>query len=208
MRMIKDYNNLRWKVAGSVMEYDFTCGYCGRHTSSVKGLELTEKHLREGYNSTYDDRQLKNSGIYICTHCQMPSFMWEEIQVPGYKFGNEVSGISEELSDLYDEARNSFSVGAFTGVVLLCRKLLMNIAVELGAKEGMKFIEYVNYLDENHYISANSRAWVDKVRTYGNEATHETAIKTKVDASNMIKFCEMIMKTNFEYPSILEEPLE
>lgn len=105
---------------------------------------------------------------------------------------------------MYDEARNSYSVSAYTGVVLLCRKLLMNIAVELGADSGKRFIEYVDYLDENHYISRNSKIWVDKIRTTGNEATHETVIKSKEDATNLIKFCEMIMKTNFEYPSILD----
>ncbi|BDX45645.1 hypothetical protein L6E_00590 [Enterococcus hirae] len=196
MNKISDFQYLQWKGT-TLNERDFVCGYCNRHTSSISGLPLLKSDMGMLY-------QHDKNGIYICTHCQLPSFFFDNEQMPGNKFGNPVSGISDELSNLYDEARNSYSVGAYTGAVLLCRKLLMNIAVELGAETGKKFIEYVNYLDENHYISRNSKSWVDKIRTTGNEATHETVIKSKDDATTLIKFCEMIMKTNFEYPSILD----
>lgn len=196
MNKISNYSSLKWDST-KMSERDYVCGYCDHLTSSISGMSLMN-----GNTGTYS--QYQNDGVYICTHCKLPSFFWSGEQIPGNKFGNTVIGISEELSNLYDEARNSYSVGAYTGVVLLCRKLLMNIAVELGAKTGEKFIEYVNYLDENHYISKNSKSWVDKIRTTGNEATHETVIKSKDEAANLIKFCEMIMKTNFEYPSILD----
>ncbi len=145
MKSIKDYSSLSWKEAHTIMERDFICGYCGRHTSSVLGLPLTKNEVG---SIRYD--QEPRSGVYICTHCQLPSFFWDDMQVPGHRFGSPVEGISPELESLYDEARNAYSVGAYTGVVLLCRKLLMNIAVELGAGAGKRFIEYVNYLDDNH----------------------------------------------------------
>lgn len=203
MEYIKNDNSLFWKDAYDIMERDYVCGYCGSHTSSVVGLGLTEKYKTSGYSSVYYQQNKKN-GIYICTHCQLPSFFWNDVQIPGNKFGNEVSGISDNLAQLYNEARNCFSVNAYTGVVLLCRKLLMNISIELGAEPNKRFIEYVNYLDDNNYITARSRGWVDKIRKVGNEATHEAEIKSKEDATNLIKFCEMIMKTNFEYPSSAE----
>lgn len=199
MEFIKDHYPVGWKGYG-VMEKDYTCGYCGRHTSSTEGLPLVEDTSKR--NDLLID--LPKQGIYICTHCKMPSFFWENIQIPGNRFGNPVVGISIQMADLYEEARSSYSVGAYTGVVLLCRKLLMHIAVELGAEEEKRFVEYVDYLDKNHYISANSKKWVDQIRKDGNEATHQMATKTKEDAEKLIKFCEMIMKTNFEYPSMLE----
>ncbi|WP_367916951.1 DUF4145 domain-containing protein [Enterococcus faecalis] len=205
MEFIKNYSSLSWKEAQLIMERDFTCGYCGNHTSSVRGLPLIKKQITKSATGNYASYSQENqSGVYICTHCQLPSFFWDDIQVPGHRFGSHVEGISSELSNLYEEARNSYSVGAYTGVVLLCRKLLMNIAVEFGETSGKNFVQYVNYLNDNHFISANSRSWVDKIRTSGNEANHETIIKTKDDAANLIKFCEMLMKTNFEYPSLLD----
>ncbi|ANY13523.1 hypothetical protein BCY75_05795 [Latilactobacillus curvatus] len=204
LEYIKDSSRLSWKDAYNIMERDYICGYCGSHTSSVMGLKLTESYIRQGYSSK-SYRQSGKNGIYICTHCQLPSFFWDDVQIPGYKFGDEVKGISDKLAQLYNEARDCYSVNAYTGVVLLCRKLLMNISIELGAEPNKRFIEYVNYLDDNNYISANSRGWVDKIRKVGNEATHEAEIKSKEDATNLIKFCEMIMKMNFEYPSLIEE---
>ncbi len=57
----------------------------------------------------------------------------------------------------------------------------MNIAVEQGAKEGLRFIEYVNYLSDEGYTPPNGKHWVDHIRKKGNEATHEIAI---MNASN------------------------
>lgn len=190
---------VQWKNASGVEEKSFVCGYCGMHTSSVKGMSLSETSVDGRMLNA--DTESKNYGVFICTHCKFPTFIYKDVQVPGDRFGNDVSGISKELTALYNEARNAFSVQSYTGVVLLCRKLLMNIAVELGAQSGRKFIEYVVYLDTNHFISARSKSWVDRIRTEGNEATHETIIKNKEQASDMIKFCEMLLKTNFEYPN-------
>lgn len=198
MEYISKDNKFAWDMADNILERGYVCGYCGSNTSSVKGMPLSE------YNGI-SYHQNDNIGIYICSHCELPSFFWNGGQVPGYKFGNEVSGISDNLAQLYNEARDCFSVNAYTGVVLLCRKLLMNISIELGAKSDQKFIEYVDYLDNNNYISVNSRGWVDRIRKVGNEATHRAEIKSKEDATNLIKFCEMIMKMNFEYPSLIEE---
>jgi hypothetical protein len=41
------------------------------------------------------------------------------------------------LNQLYEEARRCTGQGCFTAAVLLCRKMLMNIAVEQGAAEGL-----------------------------------------------------------------------
>lgn len=190
---IKNNRITSWINPNKIREREFTCAYCGNSTSSVLGLGLD-------VISPHSEGQ----GIYICSHCQMPTFIWAELQSPGNKYGNDVAGITDNLKQLYNEARSCYSVGAYTGVVLLCRKLLMNISIELGAKSGIKFIEYVNYLEKENYITARSKSWVDKIRTVGNEATHRAEVKTKEDAANLINFCEMIMKTNFEYPNRVE----
>ncbi len=90
----------------------------------------------------------------------------------------------------------------YTGAVLLCRKLLMNIGVKQGAEEGKPFIHYVNYLADQGYIPPNGRGWVDhRCRKKGNEATHEIALMSKADCEDLIAFSEMLMKFIYEFPN-------
>ena len=79
--------------------------------------------------------------------------------------------------------------------------MLMNIAVAQGAKEGLKFIEYVSHLADNGYIPPNGTGWVDHIRKKGNEATHEIALMGKDDAEELILFTEMLLKFIYEFPA-------
>ena len=188
----EDYN--KWK-SGNIMEKSYVCGYCGHEVSSDEGMPLLLDEpghitLQSGY------------GVYICTHCHMPTFIYKDVQVPGNRYGASVNNVPDEVKSVYEEARSSFSTGSYTGVVLLCRKLLMHIATDLGARDNLRFIEYVDYLNEHHYAGVRSEQWVDQIRQFGNQANHEIRINTKEEAQRMIKFCEMILKLNYEYPSI------
>lgn len=78
----------------------------------------------------------------------------------------------------------------------------MHIATDLGADTNLRFVQYVNYLNEHHYAGARSDQWVDQIRQFGNQANHEIRINTKEEAQRIIKFCEMILRLNYEYPSI------
>lgn len=134
----------------------------------------------------------------------MPTFIYYDIQIPGARFGSSVNSVPKEVNDVYEEARSCYATNAFTGTVLLCRKLLMHVAVDLGAKDNLRFIEYVNYLNDHHYVSIKSDKWIDQIRKYGNEATHEIQVNTQQDAQMILKFCEMLLKMNYEYPAIAE----
>ncbi|WP_062532351.1 DUF4145 domain-containing protein [Jeotgalibaca dankookensis] len=194
--LIKDNTALYWKGERYMFENNFQCGYCGSITSSVQGMSLRNKT-----NPNDSEQRDDNNGVYICTHCKMPTFLWQDIQVPGLKYGSRVENLPDMIDQVYTEARNAFSSGAYTGVVLLCRKLLMHISVELGAGTNLKFIEYVNYLEDKKHITVRSKDWVDSIRKSGNTSTHEIEIASKEEAERMIKFSEMILKTNFEYPA-------
>ncbi|WP_413981415.1 DUF4145 domain-containing protein [Leuconostoc mesenteroides] len=188
----------RWN-SEKIMEATYKCGYCGSKITSDEGMYLGEL-------SSYG--QNKNSlpqGVFICTNCKLPSFIYNGIQVPGINFGNSVNNIPDNVNSVYEEARKSFSVGAYTGVILLCRKLLMHVGVNFGAEENKNFVYYVNYLKDNHYVSQNSGEWIDSIRKFGNVATHQIVVNTKEDAEKMIKFCEMLLKMNYEYPALMNE---
>jgi hypothetical protein len=111
-----------------------------------------------------------------------------------------VQHLPQQLADLYAEARNCMTVSAFTAAVLTARKLLMNVAVHLGASEGDKFVAYVDHLVSKGYVPPNATIWVDHIRKKGNEANHEIRLMERPDAEDLLTFIEMILKLVFEYP--------
>ena len=175
-----------WHGLNGIGPKQFCCGHCGFNVANDKGYFPNDNGGR----------------IYICPNCDKPTFFDENShQYPGVAPGNEVQHIPKELDELYREARNCCSVSAFTASVLVSRKMLMNIAVQQGAQEGLKFIEYVEYLASNGFIPPNGRVWVDHIRRKGNEATHEIAVMTQADAEELVVFTEMLLKFIYEFPS-------
>ena len=128
-------------------------------------------------------------------------------QYPGVAFGNPVGNLPDDISNLYEEARAYCSGSSYTAAVLVLRKLLMNIAVQKGASENLKFIEYVKHLSANGYVPPDGKSWVDHIRQKGNEATHEIQLMDKKDAEDLILFSEMLLKFIYEFPSLISQPV-
>lgn len=175
------------------------CGYCGDRVSSTKGLKL-------GRGSDGSGDQV--GAIYICTNCGGPTFFppYSEEVFPATPFGNEVCHVPDQLDELYREARRCTSQNCYTAAVLLCRKILMNIAVQLGANEGNSFVSYIDYLSSQGYIPPNGRHWVDHIRKKGNEANHEVQLMAPNDAEELVRFTEMLLKLIFEFPALVPAP--
>jgi hypothetical protein len=176
-----------WSNLMETRPHPFHCGHCGYNVSSALG-----------YGS-----QFTLAFISICPHCDKPTFfdLHNNAQVPGVVPGSQVKHLPETLESLYGEARNCCGVGAYTASVLASRKQLMNIAVSQGATEGLRFIDYIEYLEKNGFIPPNGRGWVDHIRKKGNEATHEIALMTQADAEELITFSEMLLKFIYEFPA-------
>ncbi|MFH1010766.1 MAG: DUF4145 domain-containing protein [bacterium] len=183
-----------WQDAKAIPCRRFKCGFCGMIVASEKGFVRAEQ---------LPTNEITTDEIYICSNCDRPTFFDQRRnQYPGYPFGNYVQHISsKEVKALYQEARYCTSVYAYTCAVLACRKLLMNIAVDKGAPAGKKFVEYVEYLSDQNYVPPDGKGWVDRIRTTGNEATHEIALMKKEDAEDLITFVEMLLKFVYEFPA-------
>ena len=80
----------------------------------------------------------------------------------------------------------------------------MNIAVSKGAKEGLSFYDYVDFLSDENYIPPNGKGWVDHIRKKGNDATHEISIMEQEDAKELIDFAEMLLKFIYEFPESIK----
>lgn len=176
-----------WINATQLPPHRYTCGYCGEDVAPNRGY--------------YTSNQAYPAHIYICHVCNRPTLIFERQQFPGAPYGDSVSHLPVDVDALYREARNSMAVSAYTGAVLLCRKVLMNVAVSLGAPTNQSFLEYVNYLATNNYIPPNARGWVDHIRRKGNEATHEIHLMSPDDAKELIGFTEMLLKIVYEFPN-------
>ena len=84
----------------------------------------------------------------------------------------------------------------------------MHIAVELEAAEGENFLHYVEYLSDKGFIPPNGKHWVDHILKKGNEANHEIALMTGDDARTLVRFTEMLLKFNYEFPKLVPAPDE
>lgn len=180
---------MHWINAFPIVSKQYRCGFCDNTVASSLGYLSGQGQF-----------------IYICTHCYNPTY-WgkDKPQLPGLFPGNSVEHLPESIKLLYNEARQCAAAGAFTGSVLLCRKLLINIGVTQGAPEGKSFIAYVNHLADTGFIPPNGHGWVDHIRKKGNEATHEIALMSKSDAEDLIAFLEMLMKFIYEFPRKIPE---
>lgn len=182
-----------------ILPATFTCSFCGSKVTSDIGLPL----VRNGSNG--EKLYTPASGVYICNNCYTPTFVSDNFQYPAPRIGKDLNNIPQNINNLYEEARRCYSADAYTGVILLCRKLLMHVAIDQGAKCNKKFIDYVNFFVEEHYINVKSKPWIDRIRQMGNDANHEIKINSEKDARMIILFCEMLLATVYEYPGIEEE---
>lgn len=175
----------------SATNVSYTCGYCGNKAGPSRR-----------YKCASTDGKHIFGFIYICPTCNKPTFKKyaSDEQVPGELVGDTIEFLPDNVEQLYNEARNCITVNAFTSAVLSCRKLLMNVSVTKGAKPGEKFIYYVDFLEQNHFMPPNSRDWVDLIRKKGNEATHEIPSISKEDSIELLEFTSMLLRFVYELP--------
>lgn len=187
-----------WAKLQPLPNRGFVCGFCAISVSSVMGYAL---------NRQSDASGALMGAIYACPNWGGPNFfLLSGTRYPSPPMGSVVKHVPPDLYALYEEARRASSQNCFTAAVLLCRKMLMNVAVQQGAKENLKFIEYVNYIADQGYVPPNGKHWVDHIRKKGNEATHEIAVMGEADARELIVFIEMLLRFIYEFPSMIPSP--
>ena len=180
---------INWYQTVQVNRRSWVCGYCGDKVAS---------------NSGYSTNQLRAEVcILICPGCSRPTFFEGSKRTPQNAPGDAVQNVPSELHSLYDEARASFAANAYTGAVMICRKILMHIAVNKGSKPNLRFIQYVEYLAEKNFLTPGGRDWVDYIRRRGNEANHEIELMTDEDAKTLISFVEMLLRFIYQFPEMV-----
>lgn len=187
-----------WDDSKSIPARQYQCAYCGSKVASHVGWVAMRPELQ--------GTKANVGTIHICPMCNQPSVFLghcalPQKQIPGVPFGNHVANTPKDVQTLYEEARTCTSAGAYTAAVMLCRKLLMHMAVEKGADAGKSFFDYVTYLADKGYVPPDGKDWVDHIRKKGNEANHEIKHMSNADAEDLIHFSEMLQKFIYEFPA-------
>lgn len=189
--------SINWNGIQSIAPDAFVCGHCNNQVGGDRGWQGADPRTGQ-----------PDYRVYVCPVCFRPTFIEypRHQQYPGVPYGEEVRRLPGELEPLYREVRDAMAASAFTLAVLGCRKILAHVAVDKGAKEGKKFIEYVDHLATAGYVPPDGRGWVDHIRNKGNDANHEIAMMSKQDGEEVVTFTSMLLKFVYELPGMLPQP--
>ena len=177
-------NSIYTHSIGEVIQ-DYTCGHCER---SVGGFVI----------ANISDRPVQ---WLLCPSCGRGSVQHDDTILPSLLSISQVGGLPSDICQVYDEARKSFAVEAYTGCELLCRKILMNVAVDRGAAEDKSFEHYVDYLKDNGHITASLKDMTDIIRRNGNQSTHKIGQPDPERAEYTIEFTAQILRSIYEVES-------
>lgn len=186
MKKQLDWN--RWNQVSSIDAKSFICGHCGDNTGTTHGY-------------FYNDGT-RNVRIYICTSCGHPTYfnIYEQCQIPGEIVGREIKNLPAHIDSIYKEIRSSIEGGNYTAAVLLARKMIMHLAVEVtGAKEGESFVAYIDHLSSSGFVPPKSSGWLKKIKDGGNEKNHELKLANSEEAKIYQSFLEMLLTFMYEY---------
>ncbi len=175
-----------WRGAAQLASVrDYRCGYCGREANASLGYE---------YGSARDPV------VALCPHCASPTLL-EGVrrQIPGELPGRFVAYLPADIELLFLEARLAVSAGAYTGSVLMCRKVLAHLAVAQGAEAEGSFVYVLDYLET--YLPQSLRGWLEYLRARSREAHHEINIMTRQDALATIGLVEALLRIIYELPN-------
>src|SRR4030066_221950 len=96
----------------------YKCGHCGH---DVSGAVVAWGSDENGYKAYW----------LQCPKCGDGSFIDRYDKLfPGAKFGPVIEGLPEDIKQAYQEARDCLAVNATTASELICRKILMHVAVD------------------------------------------------------------------------------
>lgn len=184
-----------WSSVSTINAQDFECGYCDRNVASDRGY----------FNQAVQGHVI--GFIYICPKCANPTYFSGKKQVPNPLPGNPLpEAAPKDVVSIYEEARKAYMGGAHTGAVLLCRKILIHIAHDLGSPGKQTFNEAITWMNDNQHIPKNGLHVVKHIKDKGNEATHELVLSTAAEAGTLLMLVHRLVLFNYEFETLVEKP--
>lgn len=139
-----------------------------------------------------------------CIACRIGLVRNHGVTVPAERPLRIPAGLPEDVAEVWREIRDCLSIGAYSAAVLLCRKLLMHVAVEHGLPatddrgRGPNFMECVEFLFDQEIVTRRMRPWVDRIREVGNEATHKIDTISEQSAIDVATFTQKLLELGYE----------
>ncbi|MFC6080966.1 DUF4145 domain-containing protein [Sphaerisporangium aureirubrum] len=133
-----------------------------------------------------------------CPTCHLGTIINGQVAWPSAASGSVVDGLPQEVHAAYEEARRTAGISAFTSSELMCRKILMHVAVDKGEPAGKAFAHYLSALETMGYITPAMKTWVDMIRQHGNIATHEIPAADQDRALMTLEFTEQMLRIIYE----------
>jgi uncharacterized protein DUF4145 len=166
--------------------YHFRCGHCG---SDVSGAVVAYAGNAGGGATQW----------LLCPVCHEGSVHIGGDRVyPGVAYGPDIEGLPADVKEAYGEARRCLSINADTASEVMCRKILMHVAVDKGAKEGKTFAHYIDYLKDKGYVTPPMLGWVDLIREHGNESNHRLSPPERRRAEGTLQFTAQLLRSVYE----------
>jgi len=182
---------MSWQGASLVPPKTWVCGFCGNNVTSVAGLAT-------------DDGE---EGVRICPGCAAATYFDRRGDVhPKAAPGDRIDHLPNVVHDLHDEARRTIQARAYTATVMLCRAMISQVAVHLGADAGESFQGHVTWLHNDHHIPPAATGWVRYILEVSNESDHAVRIKDESEALLVLKFTDALLRNVYELPASLPPP--
>ena len=109
------------------------------------------------------------------------------------------------MREAFEEARQCLKVGAYSACEMMCRKMIMYIAVEKGAQERDTLQSYLDHLQaQGYYITAPMKGWTGLITKHGNKATHRLEAPDSQRAESTFMFTVELLRLTYEMESMAQ----
>lgn len=168
---------------------EIICAGCNNH---VGAEVVSARHAPSPYHG---GRVVKVLWL-VCPTCDDGSVMTIDGGVfPAAPAASPVRNLPEDVERAWREARTSHAVTAYTASEMMCRKILMYVAVDVAdAPPNETFAFYVKQLDVDGHITKRMRPRVDHVRERGNEASHEITPSSEADSEETLGLVQHLLE--------------
>lgn len=179
--------------------YTGDCSFC-------RGSQMVVIAKTDDTRSTFDD-----PSVYWlrCVNCRRGFVLNDFVASPAAQPLDTPAVLSGDELTTWTEVRTCLAGGANTAAVMMCRKLLLHIAVANGlppkdAKDrAPSFLAAIDHLEAEGVITTRMRPWVNRVKDVGNEANHELASIDGAAAKDVALFTRQLLHLAYELPAMV-----